>query len=116
MTNLPRMAGKVESRPLLLDEWYVFERYDIAITFNSLDLFTSWTMASADERIAVAPEAISNLSISSRAIHADDVLNSGRQDVAPALHVSTTYRYASDPEKLVPYSDLDVDYLYPFIF
>lgn len=38
-------------------------------------------------------------SLSTRSLHADDPLNS-YTDVAPALHVSTTYRYNDDPEKL----------------
>lgn len=39
------------------------------------------------------------------AVHGDDWLNKGT-DVAPALHVSTTYRYVRDPEKLVPEHEL----------
>lgn len=39
-----------------------------------------------------------------RAIHADDGLNAAR-DVTPPLHVSTTFRYADDPNDLVPASD-----------
>ena len=39
------------------------------------------------------------LSLSSKTIHADDFLNKG-QDVAPPLHVSTTFRYNRDPDKL----------------
>ncbi|KAL8943187.1 MAG: hypothetical protein Q9216_001241 [Gyalolechia sp. 2 TL-2023] len=39
-----------------------------------------------------------------RAIHADDSLNTAR-DVAPPLHVSTTFRYDNDPNALVPVSD-----------
>ena len=44
---------------------------------------------------------------STLAIHADDILNKG-SDVAPALHVSSTFRYASDPNDLVPARDLKV--------
>lgn len=62
----------------------------------------------------VVPEATPSLSLSSRAIHADDVLNGGHQDVAPPLHVSTTYRYPSDPEKLVPWAESDVGSPHPF--
>lgn len=36
------------------------------------------------------------------AIHGDNFLNKGT-DVAPALHVSTTFRYAPNPDELVPY-------------
>ena len=47
------------------------------------------------------------LSAATQAIHADDHLNRA-EDVAPAMHVSTTFRYASKPEDLVPAKDLDV--------
>ncbi|KAF6226350.1 hypothetical protein HO133_009216 [Letharia lupina] len=42
---------------------------------------------------------------STLAIHADDQLNRST-DVSPALHVSTTFRYASNPDDLVPAKDL----------
>ncbi|KAL8917817.1 MAG: hypothetical protein Q9172_005674 [Xanthocarpia lactea] len=42
-----------------------------------------------------------------QAIHADDGLNA-TSDVAPPLHVSTTFRYADDPKDLVPAADADV--------
>ncbi|KAI9876796.1 MAG: hypothetical protein M1830_005697 [Pleopsidium flavum] len=51
---------------------------------------------------------ISTLSPATQAIHADDHLNRA-EDVAPAMHVSTTFRYASKPEDLVPAKDLDID-------
>lgn len=40
-----------------------------------------------------------HLSLAARAIHAGDHLNS-HQAVAPPMHVSTTFRYSDDPEKL----------------
>lgn len=46
-------------------------------------------------------------SLSTLGVHADDALNSST-DVAPPLHVSTTFRYASDPDKLIPISEADV--------
>ena len=46
-----------------------------------------------------------------RAIHADDSLNTS-PDVAPPLHLSTTFRYADDPNNLVPASDAVVRLLY----
>jgi cystathionine beta-lyase/cystathionine gamma-synthase len=46
-------------------------------------------------------------SLSTLGIHADDPINAST-DVAPALHVSTTFRYTSDPSKLVPVDDLDI--------
>lgn len=44
---------------------------------------------------------------STLAVHADDILNR-TQDVAPPLHVSTTFRYASNPDELVSARDLQV--------
>lgn len=44
---------------------------------------------------------------STLAIHGDDHLNRST-DVSPALHVSTTFRYASNPSELVPAKDLEV--------
>ena len=41
------------------------------------------------------------------AIHSDDSLNQAA-DVAPAIHVSTTFRYTDDPDDLVPAKDLTV--------
>ncbi|TAQ90764.1 hypothetical protein B7494_g952 [Chlorociboria aeruginascens] len=46
------------------------------------------------------------LSLSSQTIHADDLLNDNR-DVAPPLHVSTTYRYNSDPATLKSHAEVD---------
>ncbi|KAJ9645416.1 uncharacterized protein PV06_07884 [Exophiala oligosperma] len=45
---------------------------------------------------------ISSLSPATQAIHADDPLNLV-DDVAPPIHVSTTFRYEKDPEKLRPF-------------
>lgn len=41
---------------------------------------------------------------STRALHADDRLNQV-SDVAPPLHLSTTYRFPNDPERLIPSED-----------
>ncbi|WEW59011.1 hypothetical protein PRK78_004479 [Emydomyces testavorans] len=48
------------------------------------------------------------------AIHADDPLNVV-EDVAPPLHVSTTFRYSDNPEDLVPWAEAfrDNDHLNP---
>lgn len=53
--------------------------------------------------------AARSLSAATQAIHADDYLNRA-QDVAPALHVSTTFRYADKPGDLIPVKDLDVSW------
>ena len=52
-------------------------------------------------------ESLPSLSLSSQTVHADDSLNKG-QDVAPPLHVSTTYRYNRDPLKLKTWVEKDV--------
>jgi hypothetical protein len=53
--------------------------------------------------------------VSTLAIHADDKHNEipkhlayGIQDVAPALHVSATFRYSNNPDDLVEARNLDV--------
>jgi hypothetical protein len=50
---------------------------------------------------------VPTLSLSSKTIHADDYLNRG-PDVAPPLHVSTTFRYSRDPNSLQALTNLDV--------
>lgn len=42
-----------------------------------------------------------------QAVHGDDRLNSST-DVAPSLHVSTTFRYTDDISKLKPIDSSDV--------
>lgn len=68
--------------------------------------------------------------LSTLTVHGDDDVNKipsgggvgegqgGREvaDVAPALHVSTTFRYARDPEELVEAKDVDVSFLALFCF
>lgn len=46
------------------------------------------------------------------ALHADDSVNVV-SDVAPPLHLSTTYRYSDNPEDLVPWADTDVRIDFP---
>ncbi|WVF66521.1 hypothetical protein IAT40_001261 [Kwoniella sp. CBS 6097] len=60
----------------------------------------------------------SDPSVSTRLIHADDALNTipttlreETQDVAPPMHVSTTFRYSRDPSKLQEARDLDLSSL-----
>lgn len=52
-------------------------------------------------------QEIAELSLSTKTIHADDFLNKG-QDVAPPLHVSTTFRYNRDPSKLKTWKEHEV--------
>ncbi|KAL1589827.1 hypothetical protein WHR41_01778 [Cladosporium halotolerans] len=53
------------------------------------------------------PSTSTPYSLATLAIHGDDPVNAST-DVAPALHVSTTFRYPSDPSKLHPTDDLDI--------
>jgi len=46
-------------------------------------------------------------SLSTLGVHGDDPINSST-DVAPALHVSTTFHYPRDPNQLHPTDDLDI--------
>lgn len=55
----------------------------------------------------VTSDATKDLSLASLLIHADDGISSHRA-VAPAMHVSTTFRYNDDPDKLVVQENIDV--------
>ncbi|KIV86066.1 hypothetical protein PV11_01705 [Exophiala sideris] len=48
--------------------------------------------------------ALPCFSPSTRAVHADDVLNNA-DDVAPPIHVTTTYRYPRDVDRLQPHHE-----------
>ncbi|KAK3899588.1 pyridoxal phosphate-dependent transferase [Staphylotrichum tortipilum] len=48
------------------------------------------------------------LSLASRSVHADDYTNT-HSAVAPPMHVSTTFRYSDNPDKLQPWSEIDPD-------
>lgn len=47
------------------------------------------------------------LSLASLSVHADDNVSSHRA-VAPAMHVSTTFRYSDNPDELVHMENVDV--------
>lgn len=60
----------------------------------------------------VAPEPpaapfVGVLGAATRAIHADDELNT-LTDVAPPMHVATTFRYSSNPDDLKPVAEWGV--------
>ncbi|CAG7926506.1 unnamed protein product [Penicillium olsonii] len=46
-------------------------------------------------------EALSTMAMSTQSVHADDLISSHRA-IAPAMHVAVNYRYARDPDDLVP--------------
>ncbi|KAJ4174029.1 hypothetical protein NW754_013019 [Fusarium falciforme] len=59
-----------------------------------------------DDSRARLESSVAGLSLSSRAVHADDGIQAHRA-VAPALHVSTTFRYSDDPEQLKSWDNID---------
>jgi cystathionine gamma-synthase len=61
---------------------------------------TAGAQAELDDKLA-------GLSLSSRAVHADNGIQSHRA-VAPAMHVSTTFRYSDDPDALRSWDNTDV--------
>lgn len=54
--------------------------------------------------LSIQELSVKNLSLASQLVHADDNVSAHRA-VAPAMHVSTTYRYHNDPARLVPGGD-----------
>lgn len=56
---------------------------------------------------SMSPQLSQDLDASTLAVHADDQLNQ-TTDVAPAIHVSTTFRYSQEPNNLVTASELKV--------
>lgn len=61
----------------------------------------------ADARAPEAAPDRASWSLASRAVHADDGIAAHRA-IAPALHVSTTFRYSDDPDKLSAWDNSDV--------
>ena len=68
------------------------------------------TSVSDDSEISISPWFQHQ---STLAVHGDDHLNRSA-DVSPALHVSTTFRYTSNPLDLVPAKDMEVRH-HPFV-
>ena len=57
--------------------------------------------------IAEVDTHATGLGLASRTVHADDGISAHRA-VAPAMHVSTTFRYNDDPDKLSAWDNVDV--------
>lgn len=51
--------------------------------------------------------ALSGMSMPTRAVHSDDFFSAHRA-IAPGLQVAVNYRYARDPEHLIPMENHDV--------
>lgn len=67
------------------------------MTSNALDAYEAQLSSSRNGTAATA------------AVHADDVLNTEDiLDVAPSMHLSTTFRYPRDSEKLIPAGEQEV--------
>ncbi|TXT08634.1 hypothetical protein VHUM_02762 [Vanrija humicola] len=54
----------------------------------------------------MSPKDVSSLGLASRSVHADDGLSAHRA-IAPAVHVSTTFAYSSDPDALKRWDNTD---------
>lgn len=52
-------------------------------------------------------KALPDMGMATRAIHADDLVSQHRA-IAPAMHVAVNFRYARDPDDLVPEENKDV--------
>lgn len=76
--------------------------YHIALMSSNDNGLTSQKLEHNES--APTPTQNATLSLSSLAIHADDVLNAST-DVAPPMHVSTTFRYTSDYKNLQPWNN-----------
>jgi hypothetical protein len=63
--------------------------------------------AAGAERDQLAKAFGRQLSMASRSVHADDFENT-HAAVAPAMHVSTTFRYSDNPAELKPWGDIGV--------
>lgn len=57
-------------------------------------------------------KALPSMSMATRAIHADDFVSPHRA-IAPAMHVAVNFRYARDPDDLVPEENKDVSPINP---
>lgn len=68
-------------------------------------------MASIDADLLISPPKawLTTYSAATRAIHADDGFQK-TPDVAPAMHVSTTFEYSRNPAELKPIADSEVSY------
>lgn len=65
------------------------------------------SIESPEPRQSQSPSLSESYSPATKALHADRDLDI-TSDVAPPLHVSTNFRYASDPYALIPIADVDV--------
>lgn len=74
---------------------------DSSASSDSTDSDSSDDFASYDPKRSVRPATL--------AMHADDSLNLV-DDVAPPLHLATTFRYAKNPAKLIPAVDAPVSF------
>lgn len=72
----------------------------------------TYAMTSAPASSSPPSPPARSLALASRAVHADDGVAAHRA-VAPAMHVSTTFRYADDPDRLDPDNTVDVRHLFP---
>ncbi|KAE8149886.1 Cys/Met metabolism PLP-dependent enzyme-domain-containing protein [Aspergillus avenaceus] len=96
---LPRTDDDPASSFVCLDmPDFPSEHDDIAVGFDSE------AGATSQNKITMTP-AHNDIGAATHSLHADEVINAVT-DVAPPLHVSTTFRYPDDPDDLLPAEDL----------
>ncbi|KAI7191643.1 cystathionine beta-lyase [Hortaea werneckii] len=87
---------------------YAEEHDDITVSFDTEQVMAEANGNPNTAKLTVPqPPGTPRNSIATRSVHADDPINS-YTDVAPALHVSSTFRYPHDPDQLHPTDDLDI--------
>jgi hypothetical protein len=70
-------------------------------------LFSGSAQTTSQDQNPLDAAFAQKLSLSSKAVHADDHINNHRA-VAPPMHVSTTFRYNQNPDELNPGFNVDV--------
>lgn len=74
------------------------------ITFALTGPFSVHTIQEPNIASFIMSHSSEAIGASTRSLHADDALNLVT-DVAPPMHLSTTFRYSKDPSQLVPAAD-----------
>lgn len=77
-------------------------------TIDQKNYIAVLTMQMSSDTSGGRNSTMTDLSLSTRLLHVDSQFDAVTPDVAPPLHVSTTFRYSSDPNQLIPYAELAV--------
>lgn len=84
---------------------HFFTRPVLNPQFRPVTLFSLYSPSHSQVPYCTMAPTNDNIAAATHALHADEALNVVT-DVAPPLHLSTTFRYPDDPEDLVPAADL----------